>query len=741
MDAIIRGARECHTKQAWEALFAEFGETIASAGQSRPIAEIFRLLQSDEQSLQYSPTIWGQLIQGCLSSWNHELGREIVETVRKIPSTAIAIPATRLQLETGHPAAARELANRALRLAGLTPKEKLQLEMLICNSHAEEGKHTRALRLLNQMAPAVRDPQLAAGDRADFVMQIGRLQFFLGRYSAAGEFFHEAANLMLGLSDWEGAAKALFNTAACYHNSGGKRQEQAFAFVEQCRRIAETHDLPGPISHCESFYGLDAYQHGNFAGARDHFRRALDYLPAADKSFRRLHILSMLSYAYLAQGRYQLAKNFGRQTIDLAALDESEHLKTRYICLDAELNWEDGQIEASQKLLHDATAPLSERGIHNLEELSALNRYSVQSALLGATSCPIKASIDEHLRKDHYPWLGHVVSEGMLLINQDRLDEAKHEFEDCLLRARRHGDRQHEALGLLGIIQCLLRARRVKKVESVANEFEVAVARIGETPLKAHVQIIGAARAYQEGRFEDCTKLLRVAAKSPRISFVDQFNVSVCLATIEGRSPRLLNGWQVEMFARFARTHFAPTLEAVDARLFRVGMHYPVSLERHPALADLLHYLLRRSSFSAQTAEVQTEVWKQSINSQGWEQKIRNAIMRLRDLFPWTIAPIILHSDNVVSLFHEAITVSSHREAGTKPEAEILRLIADAPMSSMQLSNRLSISSATTKRILKKLSDESEVTAIKAGRNVFYSAQKQKEKRSSEKSTNPKDLN
>jgi hypothetical protein len=92
----------------------------------------------------------------------------------------------------------------------------------------------------------------------------------------------------------------------------------------------------------------------------------------------------------------------------------------------------------------------------------------------------------------------------------------------------------------------------------------------------------------------------------------------------------------------------------------------------------------------------------------------------LRDFFPHTIAPIIVHADSI-SLFKEAIDIRPTRREGLKAEDEILRLLSDAPMSSVQLAQRLAISAATTKRILKRLADDREIHAIKQGRNVFYS--------------------
>ncbi len=47
------------------------------------------------------------------------------------------------------------------------------------------------------------------------------------------------------------------------------------------------------------------------------------------------------------------------------------------------------------------------------------------------------------------------------------------------------------------------------------------------------------------------------------------------------------------------------------------------------------------------------------------------------------------------------------------PKEEILRLLREGPMSTVHLSNRLHVSSATTKRLLKRLTDEEQITVMK----------------------------
>ena len=97
--------------------------------------------------------------------------------------------------------------------------------------------------------------------------------------------------------------------------------------------------------------------------------------------------------------------------------------------------------------------------------------------------------------------------------------------------------------------------------------------------------------------------------------------------------------------------------------------------------------------------------------------------MRLRDFFPYTIAPIIMHTDTI-ALFSEAITIHPRGIQGATADKEIVRLLDDLPMSSFELARRLQISPATTKRLLKKLTDEHAVAAFKDGRNVYYKSNK-----------------
>lgn len=720
-DEILKKARECHTKAAWEELFKTHRDQIASTNNSKFLHDLFKLISADTQCFQYNPDIFASILEGCFSCWDIKLGTDVSEFCKKLSSPKISLAAAKLHLEAGQVLTARELATKGLRLSSTNAYEQLQLEMLICSCYAEEGKNTKAVKLLSQLGEKLSSLDLSANVRGEVLMQMGRMRYFLGRYAEASEIFREAAQVFLKLRDWDNAARALFNTAACFHNSGGFDPEKTSAIIEEVRMIAESHNLPGPLAHCEAFYGTIAYQHGHFASAKEHYRAALNFLNSTSKSSRKLHILSMLAKTYLRMGRYHLAKKFAQQTIDLAIYDETDRYKCRYKTLHAEILWEDGEVENSIALMQENIAQLESKSAYTLEEAEAILVHENQNIALGAKTPSNKLNIDKGVLKHTDIRLNDELVAAGFLLNSNQYQEAEKLFKSTLSESQSSGYRLQEARALLGLIESKLKQRKFESAQRLSRDFEIRAARLGESPLKTKVQIIRAATCYQKGDFSECERFLRLAAKTSRSSFSDTFVLNACLATIDGKSARISAGWQQDLLSRFARTYFAPSLEAVGDRSFVVSQHYSVGLDRHPALAELLHYLLMKPNYSATPEEIQREVWNQSLHSQGWKQKIRNTIMRVREFFPYTIAPLVVHTDKIY-LNSDAISIQPLRREGLDTDSEVIRLIGDTPMSSSQLSRRLKISPATTKRILKRLCETDNIASYKEGRNVYYTS-------------------
>jgi tetratricopeptide (TPR) repeat protein len=718
VELALKLAKDCHTKVQWDEFLAKFSDLLSSAPNPRLVTDVFKRLEADPQSLHYSPQLWGALLQGAMACWNTETGAIVAEFSKKLTSPVVSIPAAQVLLEAGKPAVSREFAQRALRHIGLADLERIQLELIVASSFAEEGKTDHAVRVLNKVAPMVRSAAMTQRERADFVVRLGRLHYFMGRYPAAAVAFEEASPLLLELQDWEGAARALFNAGACIQNSGCDSNEGAVTMVERCRKLSVEHNLAGPLSHCEAFYGVEAFNTGNFMAAREHFRRALTVLPASDKTFRRLHIVSFLSLTYFALGRYSLGIKFGRQTLELAAEDASERFKTRYQSLEAEILWEEGKIPESMDVLKASAHQLSLHGVRNLEEISTLTRYQVQLAILGETTTE-KFKIEDSLKRNQSTWLEYLYSCALQKCSLDYFDESMSMLTDCLEKAKAAGSLQYHALILLAMIRLHLQKHDLRKVQELLPSLEAAVSRLGDTPIRAKLQFVYAALAYQSGDFDRTIKLLHAVEKMTAVSWPDRFAAQCCLATIRGESPRFQFRWQEQIVSRFVRSYFAPTIKMVDNRSFVVTDHYVVSLEKHPAMADLVQYLSERGPTGATLAEIQTDVWKESTNAQGWQQKIRNAVMRVRDHFPQTIAPILIHHDTL-RFFGEAIRVLRDHDDGLPLEQRVHMMLREGALSSQQIAEKIDVSLATAKRLLKKMSEDQLIKAEKQGRHVVY---------------------
>jgi tetratricopeptide (TPR) repeat protein/biotin operon repressor len=718
IDTAVKSARECHSKHAWEEFVSVHGDTLATTPHTRLVTEVFRQLQDDPQSLNYGTQIWSKLLQGSLSCWNLDIGCQIADHVKKILAPEVAVFASQVLLEGGHPSAARDYAQRTLKSSQVTGKQSLQLEMIVASSFAEEGKVEKSIKALERIGPLLRQAVLNDLDRANFLNRLGRLHYFTGRYKEAALVFKECAPLFAANHEWETAARAYFNVGACFQNGGFEDNREAFKMVEECRRISIEHQLQGPLSHCESFYGFEAYHAGNFAAARDHFRRALTVLPSNDKSFRRLHVMSLLCLTYFATGKYVLAKKFARQTLDLASLDESDRFKIRYVALESELLWEDGLVAESLQLLEKSIKSMEETGVHTLEKLSALARYVYQTSIAGHPLNLDKFKIDPQLEKNRNTWLEFQYTVAVhALMNQQPATEL---FQKCLELSRSLRAVYYEALSLHGLIASSLRDRDTDQARRLLPELEIVSSRLGDSPLKSKLLCAYAGLAYQTGDFDRAIKLLVTIEKSAAVSFPDRFAIQSCLATVEGHSPKLIHSWQIDLVARFVKIYFAPTIELPEPKTFVVSDHFTVHLDKHPALAELLTFLLERPYLATSPADVQELVWKQSVNLQGWQQKIRNAIMRLRDLIPYTMAPIILHDDQGIRFFSQAISIAWQMPEESSLELKTKRILADGPLSSQQIADRMNISIATAKRTIKKLTESQEIASEKHGRNIVY---------------------
>ncbi|SME88713.1 ArsR family transcriptional regulator [Pseudobacteriovorax antillogorgiicola] len=718
--AVIKKARNCHSRQSWQLFVEEFGEDLSSTNDSKPIAEIFKILTDDSHSLKYGESLWQCLLSGCISSWNLSLGCEIASFVEKIPSAAIRLKIAEIFMESGLPSQARKVSQRSLRLKSINQADIISFQLVTCKSYVEEGRHTMARRMLEKLESSVSTTNLPSETKADMLLNIARSKFFLGNYTEAAFLFSRAYRIYRFHKRWESAACALFNSAASYDNSGMDYREKAMSLVAKCQQMSIKHSLPGPLSHCYAFHATYLHHRGSFSESVDYYRKALRLIPSSENRFRKLHIISMLTFTLYKAGKFKLAAKYGRQTLKLAEEDESERFKIRYITLKAELDWQEGHVMEAYQLLAQAIKPLEANGIHTLEELSALSRFNIKSAQLN-TPVNYSVKIARSLKNNNATWLEYRISKAFQMIVRGDIDESYHEARMSLQDALEHGFTYYEAQSLCVLLLAKVRSTTwddefdqfCQSLEGLAtsNDFKVFL---------TQVLLAKASRAYYEGDFETAAKLISDALRLPRLSIQKDEVLGTWRQTISGNAPRFNHGWKAQFVIATTKTYFKPSFRCLGTAKYIVSERYVVSLEDTPILNKLTQYLLGQEGFSASPEEIQVNVWQQKTNLQGWQQKIRNSITRLRALFPQTIAPLILYEGNAVRLFSEAIEIQPIAEKANYDQ-KILELLQKGPQSSIQLANSIQVSQSTTKRILRKLVDGRQVTQSKVGRKVLYS--------------------
>ena len=516
--------------------------------------------------------------------------------------------------------------------------------------------------------------------------------------------------------EWQGACRAFFNAACTLYNISDNRY---FAFFERCKSIAEEKGFQEILGHIEVFLGLAYYQKGDFSTAATHLSSGLKHAGTKDFSMLRLQLLSTLSLVQLAHGKFGIAKKLINQTLEMAREDKSNRFGSRYLKLRAELLWNQSQIPQSIETLQVASQQIQNKPNPTLEDFSTLNLFLYQSSILGKKNI-LTRDWSEKIKKNTFTWLEHLTACIELEINEQNWSLAKKLIKEVLEKSIDSGDRFHEGIARIAMVQAALGdGTDIGHIEEIIGMAAESVSKMGDSLLKPRISLLYAGLSYRMGDFSATRQYLKSANRYQRVSLVDKICIQAWISTTEGHSGKFSLPWQDAMIARQTRVYFAPKIVKAHEGIFIVSGKYEINLRQNPSLYDIISFLLNRASFSASPENIQTEVWKQSLHQKGWQQKIRNSITRLRNLFPYTIAPLILQRERI-RVFAEAFQIAGGFNSPDERKQNALNFLNQEPMSSKMLSERMQISPATSKRLLKDLIANQSIISFKEGRKVLY---------------------
>ena len=717
---ILKKAKYCHTKSSWEAFFEKNRNLILKNHNNKLLEELIRLLSFDKQSPNYDPNTFSMITKACITSLNLEVGKKFCLSGNSITSPIFTIPASEFLLEYGDPQYARALIQKSLRLEGLIERDRQHLEVLLCCAYAQSSQTAKALRLLPKINMNMDISAAIRRRNTDIVMQLARVYFFVGQLPKAINLYRRCSEVFLREKESEKNATALLNIAICFQNLCPVQIDNARFYANESRRISEKYHFRGLIFNSEAFYAIEAYNRGIFSLARKHLRQSLEFLPPEDKSYRRALIYSLLALSYLALGNYKMAKKYGAQTLKFARNDLSHLFSCRYKRIEAELLWENALPIKSQDTLKSAIEQFSSKKIITTDELETYSRFLYQKSILNDQSPNPRINICSTLPSYICSHLNYKLSKAYLFLANDQINKALQYFKEIEISSIKNGSRYWHTFSILGMIQCMLHGKNIDShFLNLLDQFKSKVERDRESPFRVVLLIVQSAHAYHLGDFKECYRYLKLSFKYSRKSFADDLAIKCWISTIEGKSFRLSEQWKISIVARYTKIYFSPEIKIGKNNTYSVGNKYTVSLQRFPKLDELLRFLLDQGNYSSKLNTIIEQVWQQTTNTQGWQRKIRNSIVRIRKLFPYTIAPIIIYNDDV-QLFSKAITIKHPKQSPVAREKEIHNLLKYSNMTSIELSQRLCISKATTKRILRSLIAQEKIQLKRKGRQIFY---------------------
>jgi tetratricopeptide (TPR) repeat protein len=710
---LVSQVKRCRSKIDFENLFLQNQTAFSMLQNHKALDEIFQVLQNEANSQNYLDIIWISLLKACQSSWHHDLGVTMADYVAAHPSSDLALQICRNYIDAGKQAKARAFAKRILRRKGIPLSRKLQFSILIAQSYIYENQRSKANSIIVKTDKLLSKTKIPSKDLAGHLSELGKLAFYLGHYSRAATYFFDAYQRFLEVEDAVEASRNIFNAAAAYFNEG--QSDLAYTYVEESRKLATKHSLYGHLSHVETFYGHEEFWKGHFANAKHHFKLAYRNLPKNDHSFRTIHVLSMLTLVYLRTGQFKLAARFGEKTMLMAKDDDASKFRTRFEYIQAELLWEQGNFQESLDYLDPSIKSLQTNGVTTLEELSSMNRYIIQSALLHKKA-PLNVHLSDSINQKSGDYLEYLYALGLSYLIRDEDSKSLQLFVECQQKAEEIHERYYRTWAILGQFWVAIKRRSsIDELKNLMRSFEIAVARIPEAPLKAHLSFIQAAIAYQQNDFQSAMKHLESAPRLSKMGHMEQRCLDAWMQTMEGHAIKFSDQPSLQLLAQLTKLYFRPSVCLSKNNHLVISEIYHVDLSHHEMVREVIHYLIQHRQ--CDDKELLVKVWHESTRTQGWQQKIRNTLFRIRSLTPQTMAPFILSHDSI-QFFDDAIEV--RHELPSDHSQAILKLLKNGPMSTQNISSYLRISSATAKRALKNLVDSKKIQPLKNGRNVEY---------------------
>ena len=722
----LEAARRCQTKKAWESFLKDFGSELTSLSPSE-IEKLITHLKLDKDSKYFGEGVFSAIVAVCRSQKCFEQGLDLYKFVEEQCYPLVSLEAAHLLLENSKPKEARYLALKALRRKTIPVIIEVKLRLLICNSFAEEGLNHFAGKHFLALEHLAEHQEIPLAERADIQVSIARLHFFSGHLPRAARHYQLATKFALEEGNEELAARSLFNTAAALHNSGHENYEKSYAFARECQIISQKNGYAFILAHVESFFGLDAHIIGHFTKAHQHFESALGYLNDSDLSYSRVHFLSLLTILCFEEANFSKGLELAQRTLELSENDHSNRYKSRYRNIEAHYLWETGKYSESYSVLQDAAKQLKSNGILSNEDYNTWNQFIKFSALLGVKTDPGQPTISHHIRQTSYHISENQIALARILFNKRDYSSALHFYDKVYETAVERNNLNHQMYCLMGIFACNnAKNASLDTLETLLSKFETCHSSMGRSVHTGYLYILRASLEIKRNQAKLAEKHLRKALQTNTLPSHYRIIAATWIKCLKGRRVSFPNPEIYNIFENSTKFFFPIILswDSDESTLTSsLGSTTTIAFREFPILKDILTSLIDADENGLSVAELFTSAWNETLKTQGWRQKLNNALSRLRWQCRGLPFPLFKKTTNGWAISNAFLLETKKKNnSSMKRKNQILLYSKNKPVSAAEISENLQIPLASVKRMISSLTQSGKIKSATYGRNVVYSS-------------------
>jgi DNA-binding transcriptional ArsR family regulator len=328
---------------------------------------------------------------------------------------------------------------------------------------------------------------------------------------------------------------------------------------------------------------------------------------------------------------------------------------------------------------------------------------------------------------DHIPemlWLTHCM-DGIEKIQRASQNQSLPALKEVLFQQERLGNGLLAACARSRLLGHILHHYSLRREPELMDFWFQELRLLQSMPyneLQSFGALLHAAHFYRQGEFHDCLQTLRRARRLSQDRLRRRI-ISLWLAHARGRMPRQVPPELVAVSLRLLRYFFAPNLKSLGHSLYVINDVYKVDLSLYPVLNRLLQQILRHPQKALLTQDVQDLVWRQTAYLEGWKQKLRNAVSRLRYQFRFMMAPLVMQSHGMLRLNLDALSFEP-MPANLQAERrqEILRALQHGPRSMEGIREATRIPASTLRRYLRDLTKEGVIAADAKQNRTFFTS-------------------